>query len=350
MLRIRPQFARQSLARFYSTRQKILFLDNVVDAKAEFEQLKKKADVVTLKEGTDRQAFLNDLKNNYKDINAIFRTFISVKKTGRFDEELAKALPESCKAVCHYGAGYDQIDVPFFSERGIQVSNVQSMADESTALTNLYLMIGTLRNFGDGALNLQKGQWLKGVALGNDISGKTLGILGMGGIGREIRDYVAPLGFNKVLYYNRNRLAPELEKDSVYCESPEELFSKADVISINVPLNAATKHLVNAESISKMKDGVIIVNTARGPVCDEKALVDGLNSGKIGGVGLDVFEREPAIEEGLLKHPRTLLLPHMGTWSHETHYKMEKAVLDNLESFVDTGKVLSIVPEQKGKF
>lgn len=350
MLRIRPQFARQSLARFYSTRQKILFLDNVVDAKDELAKLREKADVVTVKDGTTRETFLKDLKNNYQDINAIFRTFISVKKTGRFDEELAQALPESCKAVCHYGAGYDQIDVPFFTERGIQVSNVQSMADESTALTNLYLIIGTLRNFGDGALNLQKGQWLKGVALGNDISGKTLGILGMGGIGREIRDFVAPLGFDKVLYYNRNRLSPELEKESIYCDSVEELFSKSDVISINVPLSAATKHLVNPESISKMKDGVIIVNTARGPVCDEKALVDGLNSGKIGGVGLDVFEREPAVEEGLLKHPRTLLLPHMGTWTHETHYKMEKAVLENLESFVDTGKVTTIVPEQKGKF
>lgn len=328
---------------------KVLFLDEIHDATKDYDALAKKCDIQHVG-NTTRDQFLKDCKDGkYDGFVAIYRTFTTLGKVGRFDKELCDALPSSIKAVCHYGAGYDQVDVAPFTERGIQVSNVQGAADAATALTNVYLMLGCLRNFSAGAISCREDKWIGDTALGHDPDGKVLGIMGMGGIGRQVRDYVQPFGFSKIIYYNRSRLAKELEGECEYV-SLDELYAQADVISVNVPLNAATRHMINKESITKMKDGVIIVNTARGPVIDEQALVDGLNSGKISSAGLDVFEHEPKINPGLLKDPRTLLLPHLGTYTVETHRKMEQAVLNNIESFLETGKVATIVPEQKGKF
>lgn len=329
--------------------QKVLFLDEIHDAKQDYEALSKTCHIEHVHD-TTRAQFIKECKDGkYDGFVAIYRTFTTLGKVGRFDEELCDALPSSIKAVCHYGAGYDQVDVAPFTERGIQVSNVQGAADASTALTNVYLMLGCLRNFGHAAVNARAGKWIGDCELGHDPDGRVLGIMGMGGIGRQVRDYVKPFGFSKIVYYNRSRLSPELEAGCEYV-SLDELYKHADVISVNVPLNAATRHMINAESIKKMKDGVIIVNTARGPVIDEQALVDGLNSGKIGGAGLDVFEHEPTINPGLLANPQALMLPHFGTFTVETHRKMEEAVLDNIRSYLKTGKVATIVPEQNGKF
>ncbi|KAG5359362.1 Glyoxylate reductase 1 [Yarrowia sp. C11] len=328
---------------------KVLFLDEIHDATKDYEALSKKCEIQHV-DKTTREEFLKDCKDGkYDGFVAIYRTFTTLGKVGRFDKELCDALPSSIKAVCHYGAGYDQVDVAPFTERGIQVSNVQGAADAATALTNVYLMLGCLRNFGYAAISLREEKWIGDVPLGHDPDGKVLGIMGMGGIGRQVRDYVKPFGFEKIIYYNRSRLSPELEGGCEYV-TLDELYAQADVISVNVPLNAATRHMINAESIAKMKDGVVIVNTARGPVIDEQALVDGLNSGKISSAGLDVYEHEPKINPGLLKNPNTLLLPHFGTFTIETHRKMEEAVLNNIETFLETGKVATIVPEQNGKF
>ncbi|AOW04628.1 D-isomer specific 2-hydroxyacid dehydrogenase [Yarrowia lipolytica] len=329
--------------------QKVLFLDEIHDATKDYAALAQKCDIQHVGT-TSREQFLKECKEGkYDGFVAIYRTFTTLGKVGRFDKELCDALPASIKAVCHYGAGYDQVDVAPFTERGIQVSNVQGAADAATALTNVYLMLGCLRNFGHAAISLRQGNWIGDVPLGHDPDGKVLGIMGMGGIGRQVRDYVKPFGFEKIIYYNRSRLSPELEGGCHYV-TLDELYAQADVISVNVPLNAATRHMINSESISKMKDGVIIVNTARGPVIDEQALVDGLNSGKISSAGLDVYEHEPKINPGLLKNPQALLLPHFGTFTIETHRKMEEAVLNNIETFLKTGKVATIVPEQNGKF
>lgn len=152
----------------------------------------------------------------------------------------------------------------------------------------------------------------------------------------------------KIAYHNRSRLSPELEEDATYL-SFDELLAQSDVLSLNLSLNAKTRHIISAPEFAKMKDGVVIVNTARGALINEKDLVAALESGKVSSVGLDVFEDEPKVEEGLLKNDRAFIVPHIGTNTYETQREMELLVLHNLESAVDKGVLLTPIPEQKGK-
>lgn len=328
---------------------KVLLLGKVIYAVKEWEALSDVAELAVL-ESKSRTEFFQDLKGKYSDVVGIFRTAASKNVIGLFDKELANELPESVKYVCHRGAGYDQIDVQHFTPRGIKVSHTPGAVDAPTADAHLYLILGALRNFAHGSYQLRQKEWVKDVIIAHDPAGKVLGIVGMGGIGRALRDRCAPLGFTKIIYYNRNRLAPELEKDAVYVDNVEELLSLSDVISLNCPLNDATYHLINRERIALMKDGVVITNTSRGKVIDEEALVEALETGKVGAVGLDVFESEPIVHPGLLANPRALLLPHMGTHTIESRTKMEILVIDNLRSGITKGELITIVPEQKDAF
>jgi glyoxylate reductase len=152
----------------------------------------------------------------------------------------------------------------------------------------------------------------------------------------------------KIAYHNRSRLPKELEGDAKYV-SFDELLAQSDVISLNLSLNAKTRHIISAPEFAKMKDGVVIINTARGALINEKDLVKALESGKVASAGLDVFENEPKVEEGLLKNDRVVLLPHIGTNTWETQRDMELLVLHNLEIAVDNGELLTPIPEQKGR-
>ncbi|KAH3668280.1 hypothetical protein OGAPHI_002034 [Ogataea philodendri] len=305
---------------------------------------------------SSRDEFVKELKSGkFKDVDIIARTFESVKQTGLVDKELLSLLKETTqlKAISHNGAGYDQVDAVECGELGIQVSNVPSLVDAATADSHIYLLLGALRNFQLSTLNLLKGKWptskCAGTPIGHDPEGKVLGIYGMGGIGRAVRDRAKPFGFKKIIYHNRNRLAAELEGGAEYVTF-DELLKQSDVISINIPLNSATKHSINKDAISKMKDGVVIVNTARGAIVDESALLPALKSGKVGSFGADVFENEPNVNMELVEQPNVVSLPHMGTHTVETMKAMEEFVVENVTKYVDTGKVLTIVPELKGKF
>lgn len=331
------------------SKPQVLLLGNVHFAQEEWNALSDVAELLELT-SKDRTEFLQDLKGKYSQIVAIYRTFPSVAITGLLDEEVADAIPPSLKFICGHGAGYDQIDVPFFTKKGVRISNTPGAVDAATADTHMYLILGALRNFSFGERQLRKGLWLEDVAIANDPEGKVLGIIGMGGIGRAVRDRCVPFGFSKILYYNRRRLAPEFEKDSVYIDTLDELFAQSDVLALNCPLTDDTYHLINKDSLAKMKDGVVITNTARGKVIDEPALVEALESGKVGSVGLDVFEDEPNVHEGLLKHPRALLLPHLGTHTYETRKSMEVLVIDNIRAGLTTGKVLTLIPDQVEEF
>jgi glyoxylate reductase len=151
----------------------------------------------------------------------------------------------------------------------------------------------------------------------------------------------------KIAYHNRSRLPSQLEGDATYL-SFEDLLAQSDVLSLNLSLNAKTRHIISAQEFEKMKDGVVVINTARGALINEKDLVAAVESGKVASAGLDVFENEPAVESGLLRNPRVVLLPHIGTNTYETQKDMELLVLRNLENGVDEGKLLTPIPDQKG--
>jgi lactate dehydrogenase-like 2-hydroxyacid dehydrogenase len=168
----------------------------------------------------------------------------------------------------------------------------------------------------------------------------------MGGIGRAFAKRAKALGMT-IQYHNRNRLPEDLEQGAKYV-SRDELLATSDVVSLNLPLNAHTKHTISAPELKAMKKSAILINTARGAVVDEPALIEALESGEIAGAGLDVYENEPTIPARLLQHPNAVCLPHIGTLSYETQKEMEAFCIRNLRAGLSTGKLANVVPEQKG--
>lgn len=228
------------------------------------------------------------------------------------------------------------------------MSNVPSVVDNPTADTATFLLLAVLRQFPLALDEAKKGNFHKNLPLSNDPHGKKLGILGMGGIGRAFAKRARALGM-EVQYHNRSQLSPELEDGATYV-SRDELLSSSDVVSLNLPLNANTKHSFSAAEFKAMKSSAILINTARGPIVDEAALISALESGEIAGAGLDVYENEPHIPAALLDNPRVVCLPHIGTLSYETQRGMEAFCIKNLMAGLSTGRLANVVPEQKGKW
>ncbi|OJJ95690.1 hypothetical protein ASPACDRAFT_126487 [Aspergillus aculeatus ATCC 16872] len=325
-----------------------LLIGAITHSRKEWEDL---SAILTLKEfpeGTRDDFIRNSKEGQYDDVVAIYRSNTSTKFTGPFNAELLSVLPKSLKYICHNGAGYDNIDVKGCTEKGIAVSSTPVAVNNATADVGIFLMIGALRQAYIPISSLREGKFLGQTGLGRDPQGKVLGILGMGGIGREMANRARAFGM-KIQYHNRSRLSPELEGDATYV-SFDELLATSDVLSLNLALNASTRHIIGEKEFQKMKDGIVIVNTARGALIDEKALVAALESGKVLSAGLDVYENEPEIEPGLVSNPKVMLLPHIGTMTYETQREMELLVLNNLRSAVEKGEMITLVPEQKEAF
>ncbi|KAI3189989.1 hypothetical protein CBS147311_9753 [Penicillium roqueforti] len=281
---------------------KVLRLGSIDLAQAAWNALGEVAQLVE-SAATTRAEFIQECKDGKLDgVVAIYRTVGSLSQTGLVDEELVNVLPSSLRYIAHCGAGYDQLDVHACSARNppILVSNVPTAGDDATADVNMFLILGALRNFNTGMNALREGKWHGHPAppLGHGPQRKVLGILGMGGIGRNLKKKAEAFGM-KVIYHNRRKLSDEMSAGAKYV-SFDELLSTSDVISLNLPLNKNTRHIIGKAEFAKMKDGVVVVNTARGAVMDEAALVDALDSGKVFSAGLDVFEEEPRKSLGFI--------------------------------------------------
>lgn len=293
----------------------------------------------------NHKEFLDLLKND--DVQVIVNTWPGAHAMGIYTSHLIGQIPSSVKAVVHQGAGYDVLGpIDAWAARGIECANAPTYVAPSTADTAVWLLFSALRNFYRLTTNLRAGNWVSGIPLSHDPEGHTVGIVGLGNIGRMIRDRLQPFGFEKIRYYNRTRLSPDLEKNTEYVDY-DTLVSSSDIIVFACPYNKATHHLYNAEAIAKSKDGVVVVNISRGGVIDEQALVDGLNSGKIRSVGLDVYEHEPKVHPDLIKNDNVMLLPHAATHSYETRRNVERELIENVRSVIETGHVVTLVPEMK---
>lgn len=294
-------------------------------AHQQWQSLASLGELVTPK-SMDRQGFLEECRSGQLDgVVAAYRTFYSASITGLLDAEVIQALPKSWQYLAHCGAGYDQIDVEACSRRDppLQVSNVPVAVDDATADTGIFLMLGALRNFNAPMASLRRGEFRGTTAppLGRDPEAKVLGILGMGGIGRNMaRKARAAFGMTTI-YHNRRPL-DAADADGAEYVSLEDLLRRSDVLSLNLPLNANTRHIISTPQLALMKPTAVVVNTARGAVIDEAALVHALDNGIIAGAGLDVFEDEPKIHPGLLNNDRVMLLPHLGTYTYETLVRM----------------------------
>ena len=310
-----------------------LLIGKLSHAQKEWQQVSQVASKLHEYPDGNREDFLSKCKSGEFDgIYALYRSNDSNPITGDFNAELLDALPKSLKYVCHNGAGYNNIDVAACTKRGISVSSTPIAVNDATADVAIWLMLGALRNikqaymavnnglflqlFDEQLLTYCTGKWRGNFSLGHDPKNKTLGILGMGGIGSAVAHRAKAFGM-KIQYHNRNQLPANEENGAKYV-SFEELLKTSDVLSLNLALNPSTTHIIGKEQFNTMKDGVIIVNTARGALIDEAALVDALKSGKVWTCGLDVFEEEPKIHPGLLECERAVLLPHVGTGTYET--------------------------------
>ncbi|KAI6244520.1 putative 2-hydroxyacid dehydrogenase [Erysiphe necator] len=297
--------------------------------------------------GKTRQDFIESCASGeFNDVFAIHRSNASSVLTGPFDTKIISSLPRSVRFICHNGAGYDDIDVEACSARGIRVSNTPTAVNQATADMTIFLMIGALRRIHLPYLAVRAGEWRGGSTFqpGHDPDGKLLGILGMGGIGRDVAHRAKAFGL-RIQYHNRSQLPPELDQGASYV-SFDQLIKTSDIISLNCSLTRETEKIIGKEEFDAMKKGVVLVNTARGKLIDEAALVDALDSGKVYSAGLDVYENEPQIHKKLLSNPHVMLLPHVGTGTVETERKMELLVIKNIESAMKTGSLFTPIPEQ----
>ncbi len=252
--------------------------------------------------------------------------------TDRIDRELLERAPR-LKVIANNGVGFDHIDVGEASRRSIPVANTPGVLTDATADLTFALILAAARRVVEGDRMVRAGDfkfWAPLHFLGTEVAGKTLGIIGMGRIGCAVAKRAA--GFNmKVVYWGRSRLGDEAEHElKVSFSSFEDLLRESDFVSLHVPLGPKTRHLVGERELSLMKSSAMLINTARGPVVDEKALVAALRSGSIRFAGLDVYENEPELSSGLAELENVVLLPHMGSATIETRTRMADMACDNL--------------------
>jgi len=271
----------------------------------------------------DRQKLLQRIRDKDGLISMI---------TDTVDEEVLDNAA-SLKMIAHFGVGYNNIDVKAATARGILVSNTPGVLTDATAELAFALILSISRRLVECDKITRVGRfryWAPMLFLGREVTGKTLGIIGLGEIGKAVARRAK--GFDmRIIYNNRSRIdiSEEKELNAEYV-SLKTLLMEADFVSLHVPLTEHTKHLIGGEELSRMKPTAYLINTSRGPVVDEQALLEALRNRKIGGAGLDVYENEPALTPGLTELDNVILLPHVGSCTMETRVKMATMAAENL--------------------
>jgi glyoxylate reductase len=263
--------------------------------------------------------------------------------TDRIDASVLGQSGENLKLIANFGNGVDNIDVATALQRGITVTNTPGVLTEDTADMTMALILAVPRRLAEGSQVLtgdsEWNGWSPTWMLGKRIWGKRLGIIGMGRIGQAVARRARAFGL-QIHYHNRRRVAMQIEEElgATYWESLDQMLARVDIISINCPHTPATYHLLSARRLKLLRPEVYVVNTARGEVIDENALIRLIAAGEIAGAGLDVFEHEPAVNPRLAKLARegkVLLLPHMGSATIEGRVDMGEKVIINIKTFFD---------------
>ncbi|QKD00052.1 2-hydroxyacid dehydrogenase [Mesorhizobium loti] len=263
--------------------------------------------------------------------------------TDQIDAALIAQAGDKLKLIANFGNGVDKIDVAAAARKGITVTNTPNVLTEDTADMTMALMLAVPRRLAEGA-NVLTGDkkwagWSPTWMLGRRIWGKRLGIVGMGRIGTAVARRAKAFGLS-IHYHNRHRVLPAVEDglEATYWESLDQMLARMDIISVNCPSTPATFHLLSARRLALLQPTAYVVNTARGDIIDEEALVKLIQDGKIAGAGLDVYEHEPALNAKLLKlaaRNKVVLLPHMGSATLEGRIDMGEKVIINIRAFVD---------------
>lgn len=287
----------------------------------------------------NRELTKEELLHKVSDVNGVL-----CQLTDIIDEQVLTAAKKA-KIFANYAVGYNNIDVKAAEEKGITITNTPGVLTDTTADLAWALLFAASRRVVEADRFTREGKfriWSPDLFLGQDITGKTLGVIGAGRIGKAFAK--KSTGFEmKILYYNRTR-DEEFEKElgAEYVDK-ETLLKQSDFISIHVPLTKETEHLIGEKEFKLMKNSAVLINTARGPVVDEKALVNALNEKQLWAAALDVYENEPEIEEGLKKLDNIILVPHIGSASMETRTKMGEMAAKNIIAVLNGEKAINEV-------
>src|SRR5689334_5547411 len=263
--------------------------------------------------------------------------------TDRIDSSVLSKSGEQLKLIANFGNGVDNIDVATAIQRGITVTNTPGVLTEDTADMTMALILAVPRRLAEGATVITSDKdwtgWTPTWMLGHRIWGKRLGIIGMGRIGQAVARRARAFGL-QIHYHNRRRVPQQIEEDleATYWESLDQMLARMDIISVNCPHTPATFHLLSGRRLALMQPSAYLVNTARGDIIDEEALIKLIHDGKIAGAGLDVYEHEPALNAKLLKlaaKGKVVLLPHMGSATLEGRIDMGEKVIINIRAFFD---------------
>jgi len=284
------------------------------------------AGVVVDQQDEDRPATRAELLDHLGEADALLCML-----TERIDAEALAAAPR-LRVVANLAVGYDNVDVAAATQAGVVVTNTPDVLTEATADLTWTLILAAARRAGEAERTVREGRWRgwgPSQLLGQPVWGRTLGIIGMGKIGAAVAR--RGRGFGMAVVYHNRRRAPQVEAElgARYVEL-DELFATADVISLHAPLNDESRHVIDAGALARMKPSAVLVNTARGPLVDEAALVEALATGTIAAAGLDVYEREPELAAGLRDLEQVVLLPHIGSATTEARGAMAELCCRNI--------------------
>ena len=252
----------------------------------------------------------------------------------KVERALIEALPGSVKLIANFRAGTDHIDRAAAIARGLLISNTPDVLTAATADIAMLLILSAMRGASEAERELRAGGWrgwTPSDIRGHDLAGRTLGIWGFGRTGRATASRAAAFQM-KVIYHGRSR--HEDEGGARFVADRGDFLGQADVISLHMPATAETRGLLDRTTIAQLKPGAVLINTARGELIDDDALIDALEEGRLGAVGLDVFAGEPKFNPRWLTAPRTVLLPHIGSGTHETRMAMGLRVVANIDAFL----------------
>lgn len=259
--------------------------------------------------------------------------------TDSIDAELIEQAAPQLGMIANFGSGTEHIDVAAARKRGILVTNTPSVFTDDTADLAMALIIFAMRGLGTGSAALAAGRW-EGWSptsmLGHSLMGKTLGLVGMGRIGQALAHRARAFGMT-VRYHNRHPVPASIENmvQATFEPDLDRLIGEADVISLHCPVTPATRHLINAERLAEMKPTACLINTGRGALIDEAALIKALETGQIGSAGLDVYDSEPDVNPALLRAPNLVALPHLGSATHEGRTTAGHRIIANIRFWVD---------------
>jgi len=268
----------------------------------------------------DQPIEIDELYERIADADAVLTLL-----TTKVDRDFLDAAGPKLKVVSNVAVGYNNIDVAACRERGVVATNTPGVLTDATADIAMALILMCTRRLGEGeriVRSKESWQWGMFMLLGSAIQGRRLGIVGMGAIGQALARRARAFGMS-VAYSNRRAVSPEIEAELAADRlSLDELLATSDVVSINCPYSSETHHLIGPEQFELMRSSAYLVNTARGPIVDEAALVHALRTGEIAGAGLDVYEHEPQLEPGLVDLDNAVLIPHLGSATIETRAAM----------------------------